>query len=636
MRNFWTTVVLICISLVSCSTTSTESPLFDLPELIPYNKKGKWGYCDKDKNIVVSCKYDYAELYDSFGLAQVFLTDQNNYNMYGNHASNVALIDKKGGIVVPFQSSDKFAYSVIPYDDKSDSVYGNYSAVRFGKYLIVLGALNTDLTQQKVFKKYVKGDHYYPKYIALDREGKRIIDDSFFYIQHIQNKDKVYYIIGEHKTTKQVSYFTSTGKRLNNLTFSKSYALDSNHFVGINMGPKRTILSSGIFTSSGKTIINGPYEIRNKIGNYVRINQRFYNYKLQKYVGTSFLYSHYHFRPYKDFIIAPIKRNDKLTFTILKHDLTPLYKGEFSKIEVDTTFKTIFMHQDNLIKIGNSKGDESSEIPATGEAEMISEGFCKVKIGNKYGLWSITEDRFVAPISYKRIEKMRENRFVLEDSAKMILIDRLGNYNSNDLFDKISWESNAGFRNDSLFYIYPNDDLTFVDYDTKYVFQYGNTLYYRIYRKNIGTNGEGQKLFAWNIKTSSFIEMDKIEFGTSFKFKNQKYVFIDKETSYNYKTGIVKSLTGVLDKNGNIAIEAKYQSIEYFPNFIMARIGNTYHIYNHDKENKLVLTLRLTLPTNTYFTQLNNDNGLIELLYDTKTNTKSKGYIDLYGTKYYE
>ena len=32
----------------------------DLPKLIPYRKGDKWGFCDRNKKIVVECVYDWA------------------------------------------------------------------------------------------------------------------------------------------------------------------------------------------------------------------------------------------------------------------------------------------------------------------------------------------------------------------------------------------------------------------------------------------------------------------------------------------------------------------------------------------------------------------------------------------------
>lgn len=40
------------------------------PDLIPYRKGYKWGFCDKNKKIIIECKYDFAWFF-SEGLAWV-------------------------------------------------------------------------------------------------------------------------------------------------------------------------------------------------------------------------------------------------------------------------------------------------------------------------------------------------------------------------------------------------------------------------------------------------------------------------------------------------------------------------------------------------------------------------------------
>ncbi|WP_460913252.1 WG repeat-containing protein [Spirosoma areae] len=40
------------------------------PFLIPYRKGNKWGFCDKDKNILVDCVYDSVELFKE-GLSNI-------------------------------------------------------------------------------------------------------------------------------------------------------------------------------------------------------------------------------------------------------------------------------------------------------------------------------------------------------------------------------------------------------------------------------------------------------------------------------------------------------------------------------------------------------------------------------------
>lgn len=57
----------------------------DLPDLIPYRKGDLWGFCDRDKNIVIECKYDSASPFKE-GLARIGL------NGYG-------FIDEKGNLI---------------------------------------------------------------------------------------------------------------------------------------------------------------------------------------------------------------------------------------------------------------------------------------------------------------------------------------------------------------------------------------------------------------------------------------------------------------------------------------------------------------------------------------------------------
>lgn len=42
-----------------------------LPNLIPYNNNGKWGYCNKDNKIIIDCIYDEAEpFYEGLALVK--------------------------------------------------------------------------------------------------------------------------------------------------------------------------------------------------------------------------------------------------------------------------------------------------------------------------------------------------------------------------------------------------------------------------------------------------------------------------------------------------------------------------------------------------------------------------------------
>jgi hypothetical protein len=60
------------------------------PQLIPYRKKDKWGFCTPDKKIVIDCVYDNVESF-SKGIARV---EENG---------KVFFINKEGNIVVDFE-----------------------------------------------------------------------------------------------------------------------------------------------------------------------------------------------------------------------------------------------------------------------------------------------------------------------------------------------------------------------------------------------------------------------------------------------------------------------------------------------------------------------------------------------------
>src|SRR5665213_2843471 len=61
------------------------------PELIPYRKGDKWGFCTAEKRIVIDCVFDRASIF-SQGLASVFNIEKNRFGF----------INQLGTIVIPF------------------------------------------------------------------------------------------------------------------------------------------------------------------------------------------------------------------------------------------------------------------------------------------------------------------------------------------------------------------------------------------------------------------------------------------------------------------------------------------------------------------------------------------------------
>jgi hypothetical protein len=85
------------------------------PQLIPYRKKDKWGFCTPDKKIVIDCVYD--EAFQFFeGLVKVKLNGK-----YG-------FIDKKSKVIIPieYEKASNFkngeAYTAVNRNGKSSYV----------------------------------------------------------------------------------------------------------------------------------------------------------------------------------------------------------------------------------------------------------------------------------------------------------------------------------------------------------------------------------------------------------------------------------------------------------------------------------------------------------------------------------
>lgn len=100
------------------------------PQLIPYRKKDKWGFCTPDKKIVIDCQYDYANPFtegvawvkdydnkseyfiDREGntLIKINLLDS-NYNIWENFSNGLALVEKEHLI---FGYIDKKGENIVP------------------------------------------------------------------------------------------------------------------------------------------------------------------------------------------------------------------------------------------------------------------------------------------------------------------------------------------------------------------------------------------------------------------------------------------------------------------------------------------------------------------------------------------
>lgn len=89
---FCVIIHLLILEKAFCQDTNST------PELIPFRKGDKWGYCNRNKEVTIPCQYDYAGLF-SEGLAVVRLNKK-----YG-------FIDKKGKEVIPITYDYAYDFS---------------------------------------------------------------------------------------------------------------------------------------------------------------------------------------------------------------------------------------------------------------------------------------------------------------------------------------------------------------------------------------------------------------------------------------------------------------------------------------------------------------------------------------------
>ena len=89
-----------------CQKTETQST--EAPELIPFRKDNKWGFCDKNKKIVIPLKYDAVYPFWE-GLAAVNIGAE-SYEGGAVSGGKWGFIDKTGKEVIPLKYDCVFSF----------------------------------------------------------------------------------------------------------------------------------------------------------------------------------------------------------------------------------------------------------------------------------------------------------------------------------------------------------------------------------------------------------------------------------------------------------------------------------------------------------------------------------------------
>lgn len=630
-------LIIFCNLLqIGCSGNNYDDSLISLPELIPYRKGDLWGYCDKDKNIKIACQYGYAELFDSFGFAKV-------YAKFPNLGTTpiVGLIDNKGVMVVPIAEKEDFQYSVIPNNGIESLKFGKYDYVKHNNKLVVLEMNPLDNLYENIFVQSVSDS--YGSLECYNGSGEKILSDSFYYSRHYQSLDSdVKYIIGMHKRTRQHSVFSKDGIKLNDLEFDQIFPRDSATFLAIKSKKTNGVFNSGIYTVDGKTIVEGPYAIRGKLRNYIRLEYQFYPSQLaqkESIEKETYLYPLNEYKLHNNFVVVPDLNIKPQQFFIKKHDMTPLVSGNYSSIRIDELFDLIYLTKNDTIKCINFNGEEVAKLTRIDSIYSIDSIRFIVRKNGLNGVWSATKNNYILNNQYKKIYLTCFSTYVLQDvNNKYCIADSVGNFNKKEYFDAINIDSaDIALRNDSLFYIDKVGYKTAISSNVRTLNRFGDII---LFEKYIVKDGYSpfDKGIGYNYKTKKYL-LDTflgIHRTEEFMFNTNFYLMVDKPKFHNQNTGQITTYMGVLNQNGEYIIPCVYDRIYNGNNYILAKKESKIEVYSINVFGERKALASFVIPDNTVFENGFEENGLMLLIDISQDEENCLGYINFKGTKFYE
>ncbi|MEO0233878.1 MAG: WG repeat-containing protein [candidate division WOR-3 bacterium] len=162
------------------------------PEFIPYRKGDKWGFCDRNKKIVIECKYDGA-LPFSEGLAAVKLNGKWGYidktgkeviapefDLVRNFSEGFAAVEqngiwgyinKKGKIIIPMKYVGTWSFSEgLAVVQKNGELYDKYGYIdKNGKEVIPVKYERASNFSNGIARVKLNGKEFY-----IDKTGKEV------------------------------------------------------------------------------------------------------------------------------------------------------------------------------------------------------------------------------------------------------------------------------------------------------------------------------------------------------------------------------------------------------------------------------------------------------------------------------
>jgi len=603
----------------------------ELPELIPYRKGDKWGYCDRFKKIIIPCIYDKVG-YFTFDVAIVVLN-----NKYG-------LIDKIGKTILPIIYDDITRFTNISGTSylkflkiKIDNKYGfsnlkgsviyecKYEEIAISVFTVehikILFYKNNDTYSVGLFDyngneiiSNIYADIECPsegisavksninkKWGFIDLNGNQITpfiyDDNFFYDRHNYENINLSYFKNGFAIVKLASSFGVINKNGLNVIpceYSNVKVVNENFFVCKNE-------YCGIIDKNGKFKIPCEYESIESIDNNFLIHKNSYSWIVDINLNTKikpFKYDYLNNIDNKKLIARYEKKygvidiNDNIMVSFIYDNIRWL-DYTFSSDGYDYTNK------EYLIAVYNGKYgliNHNGDILISFEYDNISSilvdddcdygyvvyanGLVNAEIEKKHGILDFNGNEII-PVIYKYIFTISGGEAFLAvsfEDEKSAYFDKNGNQNTPFIYTNRYNTINHKFGS---CYTFQEHIGVLIDSNFGVIDFKGNAIIKCEYD---------------NIDTFDFHDYYKV------KKNNKKGVYCkdgDKlldciYDEINFKKGTyfiatTESKTSIFDLNGHILLSGEYESFEILDNKLI-KINNNKLQFIYDYEGKMLLS----------------------------------------------
>lgn len=390
--------------------------------LIPFRKGKKWGFCDREKKNLISCKYDQVELFTDSGIAVVKID-----GFYG-------VIDRSGSVII------EFTHTLIEH----------FRCKASENFLI---ARQTEKNKFGLFD--TKGQLIVP-FIAQNYSDLEVLTDRFISVgkETIISPgytSKNFYFDGDTwsgdlyvsaETIRLYSLYNSEGKLILDFIYN-SISILPNALIMVSLWPQRdsSFTTYGLFDSNGKELLACIYEDIYVCPNGLVI---FSNGKIRTFSilqNGELIPSIYDdlsisLLSFSDFVLEGLKEpiqvriNNKIGFiNATGKELIPCI---FSKVE----------ELDNLLLVTKEKGktglmDQNGLILLTPEYDKIqkyTEGIFKIQKDKIWYCLNLRSGNIIMDI-YDQVELLDKNYWKIKKLGKFGILNSDGN-----LLIQVEWD----------------------------------------------------------------------------------------------------------------------------------------------------------------------------------------------------